>query len=36
MQFVQATAQSLHDPYDYVREVLGSAVEQPGGLRGRP
>ena len=34
MRFMQATAQSLHTPHDYVRGVLGSAAERPAGLKG--
>jgi multicomponent K+:H+ antiporter subunit D len=34
MRFMQATAQSLHDPHDYIRGVLGPLVEQPNRLRG--
>ena len=29
MRFMQATAQSLHAPHDYIRGVLGSAAERP-------
>ena len=29
MRFMQATAQSLHAPHDYIRSVLGSAAAQP-------
>ena len=35
MRFMQATAQSLHAPHDYLRGVLGSAGERPSGPRGR-
>ena len=31
MRFMQATAQSLHAPHDYIHGVLGSAVERPRG-----
>jgi multicomponent K+:H+ antiporter subunit D len=31
MRFMQATAQSLHHPHDYIHGVLGSAVERPRG-----
>ena len=31
MRFMQATAQSLHAPHDYIRGVLGSAAERPKG-----
>ena len=31
MRFMQATAQSLHTPHDYIHGVLGSAVERPKG-----
>ena len=34
MRFMQATAQSLHAPHDYIRGVLGSAAERPKGLMG--
>jgi multicomponent K+:H+ antiporter subunit D len=34
MRFMQATAQSLHSPQDYVRGVLGDAAHRPGGLGG--
>jgi multicomponent K+:H+ antiporter subunit D len=30
MRFMQATAQSLHAPHDYIRGVLGSAPDRPG------
>lgn len=33
MRFMQATAQSLHAPNDYIREVLGPAAERPSGAR---
>jgi len=29
MRFMQATAQSLHVPHEYIRGVLSPAVEQP-------
>lgn len=29
MRFMQATAQSLHAPHNYIRSVLGSAAERP-------
>jgi multicomponent K+:H+ antiporter subunit D len=29
MRYMQATAQSLHAPHDYIRGVLDSAVERP-------
>lgn len=35
MRFMRATAQSLHAPQDYIRGVLGSAGERPGGSMGR-
>ena len=35
MRFMQATAQSLHAPQDYIRGVLGSAGERPSGSMGR-
>jgi len=35
MRFMQATAQSLHDPSDYIRGVLGSAVDRPDSRRGQ-
>jgi multicomponent K+:H+ antiporter subunit D len=35
MHFVQATAQSLHTPHEYLRSVLGSAAEPVRGLGGR-
>lgn len=31
MRFMQATAQSLHSPHDYIRSVLGSRTERPRG-----
>jgi multicomponent K+:H+ antiporter subunit D len=34
MRFMQATAQSLHAPHDYIRGVLGSAVTRPKGPMG--
>jgi len=34
MRFMQATAQSLHTPHDYVRGVLGSAAVRPAGPKG--
>ena len=34
MRFMQATAQSLHTPHDYIRSVLGPAAEPPKGLMG--
>ena len=34
MRFMQATAQSLHAPDDYIRGVLGSAAERPKRLKG--
>ena len=34
MRFMQATAQSLHAPHDYIRGVLGSAAERPKGPMG--
>ena len=34
MRFMQATAQSLHTPHDYIGGVLGSAAERPAGLKG--
>jgi len=34
MRFMQATAQSLHSPQDYVRGVLGDAAHRPGGSGG--
>jgi len=34
MRFMQATAQSLHAPQDYIRGVLGSAGERPTGPGG--
>ena len=34
MRFMQATAQSLHAPHDYIRGVLGSSAERPKGLMG--
>ena len=34
MRFMQATAQSLHTPHDYIRGVLGAAAERPAGLKG--
>ncbi len=34
MRFMQATAQSLHTPNDYIRSVLGSAAERPIILKG--
>ena len=34
MRFVQATAQSLHAPQDYVRGVLGAAAWRPTGSTG--
>ncbi|MGE3712275.1 MAG: monovalent cation/H+ antiporter subunit D [Hyphomicrobiaceae bacterium] len=34
MRFMQATAQSLHAPHDYIRGVLGSRAEQPRGRAG--
>jgi multicomponent K+:H+ antiporter subunit D len=34
MHFMQATAQSLHTPHDYIRGVLGSAAERPASLKG--
>ena len=34
MRFMQATAQSLHAPRDYIRGVLGPAAERPNGLMG--
>jgi multicomponent K+:H+ antiporter subunit D len=34
MRFMQATAQSLHAPQDYIRGVLGSAGERPSGPMG--
>lgn len=30
MRFMQATAQSLHAPHDYIRGVLGAAAQVPG------
>ena len=33
MRMMQATAESLHSPRDYVREVLRPASEKPGGAR---
>jgi multicomponent K+:H+ antiporter subunit D len=33
MRMMQATAESLHSPGDYVREVLRPASERPGGTR---
>jgi multicomponent K+:H+ antiporter subunit D len=33
MRIMQATAESLHSPRDYVREVLRPASEKPGGAR---
>jgi multicomponent K+:H+ antiporter subunit D len=33
MRFMQATAQSLHAPHNYIRGVLGSPIE-PGNSRG--
>jgi multicomponent K+:H+ antiporter subunit D len=35
MRFMERTAQSLHDPRDYIRGVLGSAADRPKSLRGR-
>jgi multicomponent K+:H+ antiporter subunit D len=35
MRFMQATAQSVHAPQDYIRGVLGPAAERPKGLMGR-
>ena len=35
MRFMQATAQSLHVPHDYIRGVLGSTAEPPNGRMGR-
>jgi hypothetical protein len=29
LRFMQATAQSLHTPDDYIRAVLGSVVKRP-------
>jgi multicomponent K+:H+ antiporter subunit D len=34
MRFMQATAQSLHAPNDYIRGVLGPTAERPSHLRG--
>jgi multicomponent K+:H+ antiporter subunit D len=34
MRFMQATAQSLHSPRDYINGVLGQAAEPPDRLRG--
>ena len=34
MRFMQATAQSLHTPHDYVRGVLGSAAGRPESPKG--
>ena len=34
MRFMQATAQSLHAPHDYIRGVLGSRAERPNGSTG--
>ena len=34
MRFMQATAQSLHTPQGYIRDVLGPAAERPKGLKG--
>ena len=34
MRFMQATAQSLHAPHDYIRGVLGSPAERSKGLKG--
>ena len=34
MRFMQATAQSLHTPHDYIGGVLGAAAERPAGLKG--
>jgi multicomponent K+:H+ antiporter subunit D len=34
MRFMQATAQSLHAPHDYIRGVLGPDAERPKGLKG--
>lgn len=34
IRFMQATAQSLHAPEDYIRDVLGSVVARPSGWRG--
>jgi len=34
LRFMQATAQSLHAPHDYIRAVLGPAVEGPNGATG--
>jgi len=34
MRFMQATAQSLHVPHDYIRGILGSAAERPNGRMG--
>jgi len=34
MRFMQATAQSLHAPHDYIRGVLGPVAERPRGLMG--
>jgi multicomponent K+:H+ antiporter subunit D len=35
MRFMESTAQSLHDPRDYIRGVLGSAAGRPNSLRGQ-
>jgi multicomponent K+:H+ antiporter subunit D len=35
MRFMQATAQSLHVPHDYIRGVLGSTAGPPNGRMGR-
>src|SRR4051812_38118449 len=34
MRFMQSTAQSLHTPQGYIRDVLGPAAERPKGLKG--
>lgn len=34
MRFMQATAQSLHAPHDYIRSVLGAAGQVPGSPMG--
>jgi multicomponent K+:H+ antiporter subunit D len=34
MRFMQATAQSLHSPHDYIRSVLGSAPTRPTSPKG--
>jgi multicomponent K+:H+ antiporter subunit D len=33
MRFMQATAQSLHAPHDYVRGILGAEAQRPAASR---